>query len=138
MTKQELSQLYYLNREIEKDKKRLEELRAIATGATSKITGMPHVQGVTDKIGNCSAEIADLRGLIELNIQKCWYELNRLNRYIQSVDDSEMRQILTLRYVNGLTWQQVAFSMGEGDESYIRKKHNRFLKVSEISDEKNV
>ena len=39
-----------------------------------------------------------------------------------------MRLILSLRYINGLSWQQVAFSIGEYDESYPRKKHNKFLK----------
>lgn len=129
MTKKELSQLYWLNREIEQDKKRLAELETSATNCTTgEITGMPHGTGNMDKLGNYAAEIADLKALIELNIQKCWYELNRLNRYIQSVEDSFMRQILTYRYVNGLSWDQVAFNIGgrnTGDG--VRKAHNRFL-----------
>lgn len=131
MTKKELSQLYYLNREIERDKRRLEELEALAAGCTQQITGMPHAPGVADKIGNCAAEIADLRGIIDANIQKCWYELNRLNRFIQSIDDSQMRQIMTLRYINGLSWRQVAMSIGGGNtEDGVRMMHNRFLDES--------
>lgn len=129
MTKKELSQLYWLNREIEQDKKRLAELETSATNCTTgEITGMPHWTGNMDKLGNYAAEIADLKALIELNIQKCWYELNRLNRYIQSVEDSFMRQVLTYRYVNGMSWDQVAFNIGgrnTGDG--VRKAHNRFL-----------
>lgn len=129
MTKKELSQLYWLNREIEQDKKRLAELETSATNCTAgEITGMPHGSGCMDKLGNYVAEIADLKALIELNIQKCWYELNRLNRYIQGVEDSFMRQVLTYRYVNGSSWDQVAFNIGgrnTGDG--VRKAHNRFL-----------
>ena len=92
---------------------------------------MPHAPGVADKIGNCVAEIADLRGIIDANIQKCWYELNRLNRFIQSIDDSQMRQIMTLRYINGLSWRQVAMSIGGGNtEDGVRMMHNRFLDES--------
>lgn len=124
-----MSQLYWLNREIEQDKRRLAELETNATNCTTgEITGMPHGTGNVDKLGNYAAEIADLKALIELNIQKCWYELNRLNRYIQSVEDSFMRQVLTYRYVNGLSWDQVAFNIGgrnTGDG--VRKAHNRFL-----------
>lgn len=127
MTKKELSQLYWLNREIEEQQRRLEELESIATSCTANITGLPSGNGVSDKIGSCVAEIIDLKGLIDLNIKKCFYEFNRLNRYIESVDDSEMRLILSLRYVNGLTWIQIAFSIGEHDEQYPRKKHNKFL-----------
>ncbi|WP_368261264.1 RNA polymerase subunit sigma-24 [Eubacterium callanderi] len=130
MTKKELSQLFYLNREIEQNKKRLAELEEAAISCTAgEITGMPHGSGSVDKLGNYAAEIADLKALIELNIQKCWYELNRINRYIQGVEDSFMRQVLTYRYVNGLSWNQIALSIGGGNTAdSVRMAHNRFLK----------
>lgn len=129
MTKQELSQLYYLNREIEQLQNRIEELESKATACTKVITGMPATPGVVDKIGQYTAEIADLKSLLDLNIKKCFYELNRLNRYIQNVEDSEMRMILSLRYINGLCWEQVAASISvyASGES-VRKAHDRFLK----------
>ena len=85
MTKQELSQLYYLNREIENLKNRIAELECIAISSTSEITGMPHATGISDKIGKYAAEIVDLKELLDLNLKKCFYELNRLNRYIESI-----------------------------------------------------
>lgn len=128
MTKKELSQLYWLNREIEEQQRRLAELESLATSSTGFITGMPKLKGVTDKLAKYTAEIADLKNLIDLNIKKCLYELERLNRYIADIEDSQMRMILSLRYINGLTWQQIAFSIGESDEQYPRRKHNKFIK----------
>jgi hypothetical protein len=129
MNKKELSQLYYLNREIEQLKSRIEELECIAVSDTSRITGMPHVTGISDKVGIYAAEIADLKELLNLNLKKCFYELNRLNRYIESIDDSQMRMIMTLRYVNGLSWRQIAFSIGGGNtEDSIKKLAYRYLK----------
>lgn len=134
MTKKELSQLYYLRKEIKEQQRRLSELEALATNCTAKITGIPNGNGVSDKVANYAAQIADLKGLLDLNLKKCFYELNRLDRFISSVKDSEMRIILTLRYSQGLTWQQVAQNMGVlGDGSTERKKHNRFLKLSRNS-----
>lgn len=134
MTKKELSQLYYLKKEIKEQQRRLEELETAATACTGKITGLPSGRGISDKICNYSAQIADLRGLLDLNLKKCFYELNRLNRYIQSVEDSEMRTILILRYSQGLSWQQIAQNMEVlGGGSTERKKHNRFLKLSRNS-----
>ena len=127
MTIKELSQLYWLNREIERDKARLNELYIKAASCTQTITGMPHVPGITDKIGNYAGEIADLRGIIEANIQRCFYELSRLNRYIDVVDDPQMRMILSLRFVNGLTWRQVAESIGGNTEDSVKKACYRFL-----------
>ena len=127
MTKKELSQLYYLNREIEEQQRRLTELECSAFSCTATITGMPHINGISDKIGKYAAEIADLKGLLDLNLKKCFYELHRLNRYIESIEDSEMRMILSLRYINGLSWEQVAYSISYQDESVPRKRHNRYL-----------
>jgi hypothetical protein len=128
VTKKELSQLYYLNREIEEQQRRLRELEESATSCTAHITGMPHASGVADEIGKYAAEIADMRGLLDLNLKKCFYELNRLNRYIASVEDSQMRMILSLRYINGLSWRQIACSIGGGNtENGVRMIHNRFL-----------
>lgn len=128
VSKRELSQLYYLSREVEQDRKRLEELEAIAQGTTQQITGMPRIGNAVDKIGKYAAEIADLRSEIEHKVQRCWHELRRLNRYIASVEDSQMRQILTLRYINHMTWQQVASAMGNYNTAdNLRMQHNKFL-----------
>ena len=78
MTKKELSQLYYLNREIEEQQRRLQELETLATSCTSHITGMPRATGIADKLAIYTAEIVDLRGLIDLNIKKCFYELKKV------------------------------------------------------------
>jgi hypothetical protein len=89
---------------------------------------MPHGTGVCDKVADYATEIADLRALIDLNLKKCFYELNRLTRYINAVDDSVMRQILSLRHINGLSWGQIAFSLGGGNTpDGVRMAHKRFL-----------
>jgi len=129
MTKKELSQLYYLNREIEEQHRRLQELEDIATSCTTQITGMPHISGISDKIGKYAAEIADLKGLLDLNLKKCFYELHKLNRYIQSIEDSQMRMILSLRYVNGFAWEQVAASISVyATEFSVKQAAHRYLK----------
>ncbi len=131
MTKKELSQLYYLNREIVQLQGRISELECLATSCTTKITGMPTTPALADKLACYVAEIADLKSLLDLSLKKCFYELNRLNRYIQGIDDSEIRMIFSLRYVNGLSWQQIAFSIGGGNsEDGVKKKAYRFLKKS--------
>lgn len=99
MTKKKLSQLYYLKKEIRQQQKRLQELETTATSCTSKITGIPHGMGINDKISKYAAQIADLKGLLDLNLKRCFC----INRFIESVEDSEMRIILTLRYTQNLS-----------------------------------
>lgn len=136
LTKKELSELYWLNREIKEEKRKLAELEAAATDCTAKITGLPHVSVAHDKIGDLSILIAEQKDFIELKVKQSIIKYNRLNRYIANVSDAQMRMILSLRYVNGLTWQQVADSIGEGNTAdAIRKKHDKFLKLSVFSAE---
>ncbi len=133
MTKKELSQLYWLNREIEEEKRKLAELTVAASGGVQNITGLPHVGG-GDKTGNLAILIAEQRDLIELKVKQSVIEYNRLNRYIASVEDAQMRMILSLRYVNGLSWQQVADGIGGNNTADgVRKSHDRFLKLSVLS-----
>ena len=127
MTKKELSQLYYLKKEIKEQQRRIAELEALAINCSTKITGLPTGTGISDKIGNYAAQIADLKALLDLNLKKCFYELNRIDRFIQSVEDSQIRIILTLRYIQGLSWQKIAYAIGEHDEQYPRRKHNNFI-----------
>lgn len=132
MTLKELSQLYYLNREIEMDKRRLQELEVKALPGSQVLTGMPHTPGVKDKVGEYAAEIADLRGIIEAKHQQCLYERSCLERYISSIDDSLTRQIFTHRFINGLPWEQVAACIGGGNNAgNVKMVCYRYLKQHE-------
>lgn len=127
MTKKELSQLYWINREIQKEKERLAELEAAATNTAAKISGLPHVSGISDKTA-IAAQIADCKAIIEAKINLSVVEYNKLNRYIASIDDSYIRQILRLRYICGYNWTYVANQIGGGNTAdSVRMAHNRFL-----------
>lgn len=127
MTIKDLSQLYWLNREIEQEREHLQELEAAATNGTSKITGLPHAGAIADKAALWAA-IADAQAVIEAKINLSVVEYNRLTRYIAAVDDSFMRQILTLRFVDGMSWRKVAKSVGGNNtEDGVRMAVNRFL-----------
>ena len=134
MTKKELSQLYYLKKEIKEQQRRITELEAAATKCTANISGIPSGKGISDKVGQYAAQIADLKAILDLNIKKCFYELNRLTRYIESIEDSEMKLIFSFRYIQNMSWYEISKNLGSlGDGSTERKKHNRFLKVSRNS-----
>ena len=126
MTKKELSQLYWLRREIQRNKKRLAELEDAATNTAAKMSGLPGCGGLSDKTA-LAAEIADLEAIIEAQQIQAIAEEARLTRYINSVEDSFIRQILTLRYVQGCSWNRVSSEMGNNTEDSVRMAHNRFL-----------
>lgn len=58
----------------------------------------------------------------------------RVEEFIESVDDSEIRQLLTLKYIDDLTWQQAANEMNKRyrkryySADRCRMKIDRFIK----------
>ena len=54
--------------------------------------------------------------------------LNEVESFIASVKDSHMRRIISLRVVDGLSWNEVADHIGGGNtEDSTRKAFNRFM-----------
>lgn len=129
MTLKELSQLYYLNREIERDQERLEKLRAsVSAPGAPNYDGMPKSPSFENRLERYIAEIVDLEAIIQAKITQCLHERNRLERYIAEIPDSLTRQIFQLRFINGLTWTQIAFNVGGGNtEEGVRKRVYRYL-----------
>lgn len=127
MTKKELSGLYCLNREIEQEQRRLAQLKEAATNTAVKISGLPAVGCMSDKTA-IAAEIADSQAIIEAKLQLAIVEYRRINQYIAAIEDSYIRQIIALRFVDGLTWFQVAQHIGGNNTADgVRKALERFL-----------
>ena len=129
MTRRELSQLYYLRREINSDRERLAKLEAAATSTSPSSSGMPGGKGnVTDRT-SIAVEIAELKSLIYEKICREEKELLRLMNYISGIEDSLTRQILTARFINNLSWTAVAIRVGGGNTATtVRQRCNRFLR----------
>lgn len=132
MTLKELSQLYYLNREIERDTERLEALRARASAPGSpSYDGMPKSPSFENRLEHYIAEIVDLEAIIGAKITQCLHERNRLERYIAEIPDSLTRQIFQLRFINGMTWLQIAYSVGGNNtEASVKMTCYRYIKKS--------
>lgn len=127
MTRKELSQLYYLQKEIRSDEQRLVDLETAATSITANLSGMPGGGRRSDKTA-IAAEIADLKAIIQAKRDMCVARYNQIMRYVAGIDDSMMRQIITLRNLDMLTWRQIAQKIGGGNtEDGVRMAYNRFV-----------
>jgi len=132
MTLKELSQLYYLNREIDADRERLSSLRAsISSPRTPSYNGMPKSPSCENMLECRISEIAELEASIRTKLAMCIREKLRLERYIAGIPDSYLRQIFYLRFVDGLNWVQVAHRTAGGTPDSVRMACRRYIAKSE-------
>ena len=132
MTVRELSKLYYLNKLIERDTLRLSELENRLQPGAMNFNGMPR----NPSPKNMMEEIIPLIIEIEERIRKEQEDYIRermvIEDYIRSVEDYQIRLILSYRFVDLLTWNQTARMVGGGNtEDSVKKMCYRFLKKSE-------
>ena len=126
-----LRQYRILAKEIADDRKRLAQLSALYTPEHMK-SGL--LMAVSENPAGLPlgmqaiSELDRYRSSINENYRRCARLLGELQDYINSIDDSEMRQIFKMHYINGWTWQKIAFRIDSTDESYPRKKHAKYLK----------
>jgi hypothetical protein len=144
LTKQELSQCYYLNKEIRQLERELKELDGKEYKQIN-LTGMPHGFGITDDVARIATQRAELHRLISLKLEECMIARARIERFINDVEDSETRMILRLRHINGLSWENIAAALipldDNGNEidcmekhrTTIYRKYKRYLENSEIA-----
>ena len=126
MTKNELSQCYWLNRKIEQLKTKLEELEDSEIKPIN-LTGMPSGGGISDHVAKIATERAETERLINLKKEECMIERARIERYISTVEREGMQDILRLRHINGLTWRQISQELG-GSERQVKRLYYDFMK----------
>ena len=126
LTEKELNQLYYLNREYERLKKDIKERKDKLGYKSPVLSDMPkggNKRDYTDEI----ADIADLEAAQSENLERIQFERLKLEKYIGKIRDSEIRLIMRLRHINGMTWREI------GNETYmsyetVRGKYKTYLK----------
>lgn len=126
MTKNELKQVFYLDKElkaliIERDK--LQE----RIGSSGKwIDGMPRGSGTGDPTGNLASEIANCKLMITCKELEIQIQKRRVIQFIDQIDDSVMRQIVFFRCVALKSWNRVAEEVGITAEG-ARKAFERYF-----------
>ena len=110
MTLRELNQLQYLTREIRINRRRLLKLERSPDADPD------------DPV------FRKIRDHIDERIRRRTIERERLERYVDTVDDSLVRMAMTLRFIDGLSWTAVAVRIGGGNTAdSVKKMVYRYL-----------
>jgi hypothetical protein len=112
MTEKHLSEMKLLNREIALDKSHLCSLEAELRYSKS---------------AEIRSKIKLLQTKIEAKIKHALALYDEINDFISSIDDALIRLIISLRFINNLTWEEIALHIGSGITSDgVRKSYSRF------------
>ena len=93
MEERELNELRYLKKEIRYQMERVRRLEEKATSVTQIIGGIPACKGITDRVAEYAPQIASMKTLIQNNIRWCLHLQYKIEAFIESIEESEMRQI---------------------------------------------
>ncbi len=129
MTRYELKELSRLNAEASLIQQRIEEIETALKAQKIFISGLPVAGLFGENIREYEHELKRLKKRYSEKLKKCFDTMDRLNDFIESIPDSELRTIFSLRYINNMAWQALAWHLGfDGDGSTERKKHDRYLR----------
>lgn len=118
MDKEQLSQLKYLNKEIELLKKQIDNIgyNTVTDSVKGSSIDFPYtlhnieITGID--IDEYNRKLIRIKRKLSRRIDELMDLYDEINDYIGNIEYSEVRQVLTLRYVNNLSWEQVAAHMG--------------------------
>ena len=112
MTKKELQQLRHLNNEIRIIREDLAELEdQVGLGAINQ-DGLPKGNKISRPTEQKAVNLADAYAILQAHEVELQNLKNRALAFIASLDDSLLRQIILLRFVDGKNWVQVATEIG--------------------------
>lgn len=106
--------------ELADEKARLNEINENKGGLTSpQITGMPHGSGTSDPVcdeainaTDLQAYVYELSGMIEE--ENCFIE-----KHIRRLDEPKQKQVIRLRYISCMDWDDVLFNMFGDNRNFI-------------------
>ena len=81
-----------------------------ATAVSPNLSDMPKGGG-TDKIQNAVCRIADIEQKINRDIDRQIDLRERIEAAVCAISDGKLRDLMRYRYIDGMTWEQIAVEM---------------------------
>ena len=133
MTKEKLLNLKKIKREIEQIRREIENLEVEYT--QDSVTGSDNFFPYTQRnfriagydYGGYERKLGRLQNKLKRKLHELIDERDKINDFIDKTEDSDIRQILRYRYIDGLNWEQIGDKMGYATIT-VRVKHDKYIK----------
>jgi hypothetical protein len=132
MTVDELSQIYYINKEIRSLQLELAQLRQKNFYKSNTLSDMPGKGESADQATEYINDVMILEGLLQYNLSKLQKEKQKAEEFIENVSDAQTRLIIRLRVVNNMKWEDIGKELGY-ERTTVSKKFYEYFKDSHKS-----
>ena len=128
LTKEVLEEYIDLQKEIIESRKRLGRLEKQSDIVSDVVQNGYKRHAVIKGIdSNRKKKINKLIAILNELEDKALEKKIQIAEYIKSIEKSDIRQIFTHRYIDDMTWYQIAMALGYNNEDAPRKRHDRYL-----------
>ena len=126
-----LNKLYWIKKEIEQIEEQLKELTVLSAVSFS---GMPSGNTVSSPVEKFNERLDNLKRKLAVKHAESLAETERLENYIETIEDAEIRVLARARFIECKSWQKI------GDENYMDrttayKKLNKYIKGRQGADD---
>ena len=132
MTKQELNRYFWLKHEIKRQQKRLRRLEEKQERLNDTVgdsvkdyrrgKGIPvRIEGIPSDAFTLPVMIGLLKEEIKKNIEESEREVVKIETYVQSIDNPQVREVMRCRFIDCMKWDDI------GKQNYMAPDHARRL-----------
>ena len=128
MTKEELSSYYYLKKEIKQIEERIKEIDDTFLSA-NRINGMRYEKRLSNPQEQRMILIEKYDKRIEEKKDEALKELMKIEDFIDSINDPEIRMIFRYRYIELMEWNKIVMLVHMSERTVFRK-HREILNMA--------
>ena len=100
-----------LEQNIERDMEELQRLESRAEKITSMVSNMPKGSQQGDNLQRSVEKICELKVSLNQRIDAAVEKRKEIETVIETLEDKTLQLLLRYRYIDGMTWEQIAVKM---------------------------
>ena len=127
MTKKELEQIYWYQKEIKMLEEQIKALQESSISGSGIGDGMPHSKSTTSKTERVAIQVYELTNKLTQIKSSLFISVKNGIDFIYSIPDSTTRMIVKYKCLDGLSMGEIGVIMGI-DRSTCSRKYNAFMK----------
>ena len=125
-----LNKLYWINKEIKQIEEQIKELTVLSAVS---FNGMPSGNSVSSPVEKFNERLDDLKQKLALKHAESLEERERIEKYIETIEDVEIRVIARARFIECKSWMKI------GDENFMDRttayrKLEKYIKERECKE----